>query len=217
MITKVVLLFLLFISGLLVNASDSSLLYIANFSSSDISGWNEKIFKNKTSYQLIQLENRKVLKADSHNSASGLVKNIHVDLKKHPYLNWSWRIENRLSTGNEKTKSGDDYAARIYIVIDGGLLFWKTKALSYVWANRAETGETWNNAFAGKNAVMMALKSRQSKTSTWYFEKRNVYKDLKKLFGTEFQYIDAVALMTDTDNSNGKVRSYYGDIYFSSN
>ncbi len=198
------------------NAADESNLQIASFSKSNISEWKEKSFKNNTSYQLIKLDNENVLRAVSADSASGLVKEVRVNLKKYPYLNWKWRIENRINTANEKVKSGDDYAARIYVVVNGGLQFWKTKALSYVWAKNASQGEVWENAFAGDSAMMMALKSGKNSTSTWHTEKRNVYEDLKKLFGAEFDHIDAIALMTDTDNSKGQAKSYYGDIYFSS-
>jgi hypothetical protein len=195
--------------------SKADQLPVANFSKSSLEGWEDKVFTGTTSYQLLQLKDKKVLMAESQDSASGLIKKMHVDLKKYPYLNWSWSIENRLDIKNEKIKSGDDYAARIYVVVDGGILLWRTRAVSYVWANEASKGEIWQNAFAGKNAIMMALRSRQDKTSTWYSEKRNVYEDLKRLFGTEFHFIDAIALMTDTDNSHGQVKSYYGDIYFS--
>jgi hypothetical protein len=195
--------------------SKADQLPVANFSKSSLEGWEDKVFTGTTSYQLLQLKDKKVLMAESQDSASGLIKKIHVDLKKYPYLNWSWSIENRLDIKNEKIKSGDDYAARIYVVVDGGIMLWRTRAVSYVWANEASKGEIWQNAFAGKNAIMMALRSRQDKTSTWYSEKRNVYEDLKRLFGTEFHFIDAIALMTDTDNSHGQVKSYYGDIYFS--
>jgi hypothetical protein len=90
-------------------------------------------------------------------------------------------------------------------VVDGGILIWRNRAVNYVWAN----------AIAGKNAQMLALRTKEDKISTWYSEKRNVYEDLMRLFDTELQYIDAIALMTDTDNSHGYVKAYYGDIYFS--
>ena len=199
----------------LTDVSRAEPLRVADFSNSSLKGWKDKLFAGTTSYRLHQLKDKKVLMAKSQNSASGLVKKIRVDLKKYPYLNWSWSIENRLEIKNERIKPGDDYAARIYVVVDGGILIWRTRAVNYVWANEAVKGEIWPNAFAGKNAMMMALRSRQDKTSTWYSEKRNVYEDLKRLFGTEFRFIDAVALMTDTDNSHGQVKSYYGDIYFS--
>ena len=203
--------------GSLANVSNADQLPVAVFSQSSREGWDDKVFAGTTSYQWHQLKGKNVLKAESQGSASGLIKKIHVDLRKYPYLNWSWRIENRLDTKNERTKSGDDYAVRIYVVVDGGILFWRTRAVNYVWANEISKGEIWQNPFAGKNSIMMALRNGQDKTSTWYTEKRNVYADLKRLFGTEFLFIDAVALMTDTDNSDGQVISYYGDIYFSEN
>jgi Protein of unknown function (DUF3047) len=190
-------------------------LQVSDFSGSGLNGWEEKKFKDATFYQLFQIGNRQALLAKSRNSASALIKKVHIDIEKFPFLNWSWRIENRLDTGDEKNKSGDDYAARIYVVIDGGIFIWRTRAVNYVWANRASKGEIWENAFAGGNAQMMALRNRQDKLSTWYSEKRNVYEDLKRLFGTQFHHIDAIAIMTDTDNSHGQVKSYYGDIYFS--
>ena len=188
---------------------------VAVFSASSLTGWETKAFSGTTSYQFIDLNNKRVLAAESRNSASGLIKKVQVDLKDYPYLSWSWRIENRLNTENEKIKSGDDYAARIYVVIDGGILPWRTRTLCYVWANGASKGEIWPNAFVGKNAMMMALKNREDNLSTWYSEKRNVYDDLKRVFGDGFHSIDAVALMTDTDNSHGQATAYYGDIYFS--
>ena len=196
------------------NTANTDQLPIADFSKSSVTGWEDIIFTGKTAYELYQLVDKVVLKSESRDSASGLIKEVRVDLKKYPYLNWSWNIENRLDPGDEKTKSGDDYAARIYAVVDGGFLPWRTRAVNYVWASSALKGETWPNAYAGKNAIMVAVRGRQDKTSTWYWEKRNVYEDLKELFGTEFQYIDAIAIMTDTDNSHGTAKSYYGDIYF---
>ena len=183
------------------NISFAEPLQVSDFSGSGLEGWEEKEFKNSTFYQLSQIGNKQVLLAKSQNNASALIKKIHVDIEKFPFLNWNWRIENRLDTEDEKNKSGDDYAARIYVVIDDGIFIWRTKAVNYVWANRASKGEIWENAFAGKNAQMMALRNRQDKLSTWYSEKRNVYEDLKRLFGTRFHFIDAIAIMTDTSNS----------------
>jgi hypothetical protein len=217
MMGKIAVLCWLALLGLSADASSSKHLLAGNFSQSNLTGWETKVFAEKTSYRLTKLEEKWVLAAESQNSASCLIKKMHVDIEKYPYLNWSWRIENRLDLQNEKIKAGDDYGARIYVVIDGGIQLWKTQAISYVWANGASKGEIWENAFAGKNAMMMAVRDRQDEVSTWYAEKRNVSVDLKSLFGKTYRFIDAVALMTDTDNSHGKMSAYYGDIYFSKN
>ncbi len=185
------------------------------FSSGSMAGWKNKTFSGSTNYQLTQLENLTVLKAESHSGASGLFKEQRIDLLKTPYLNWRWRIDNRLKNLNEQSKPGDDYSARVYVVVSGGWAFWKTKALNYVWAGNTTKGSVWPNAFAGNSAIMLAMRSSDDKTHTWYQEKRNILRDLKEQFDTDIRYIDAVAIMTDTDNANGDATAYYGDIYFS--
>jgi hypothetical protein len=192
-------------------------LLISRFGEMGLADWKEKSFKGKTSYKVLELDGEQVLQADSQRSASGIYKNIKIKLQEYPYLNWRWRIENKIDSKDERSKGGDDYAARIYVVIDGGLLFWKSMALSYVWANQAVKGSVWNNAYAGDSVKMLALRSSDDVTGTWYTEKRNVYEDLKKVFGKEISSIDSVAIMTDTDDSRTRTRSYYAEIFFSAN
>lgn len=189
-------------------------LAVGRFSAGSLTGWKTKEFKGQTRYQLTQLEGTQVLKAESNTAASGLFYEQRIDLQKTPVMNWRWRIENRLDNIDEQTKSGDDFAARVYVVVSGGLIFWNTKAINYVWANTSPKDKTWPNPFAGDHAMMVAVRSSSDKTSTWYVEKRNIRADFKKLTGEDTAYIDAVAIMTDTDNAKGKATAYYGDIYF---
>jgi hypothetical protein len=190
---------------------------ISNFATAGLAGWEEKSFFGKTDYQITKQGNETVLKATSQAAASGLFKKKRIDLQQTPYLNWRWRVDTPLHSLDEKTKSGDDYGARVYVVIDGGLFFWKTKAINYVWASAVPAGESWPNAFAGNSAMMLALRSSTDTAATWYLEKRNVAADLKEFFGTEVRYIDAVAIMTDTDNSGQQTTAYYDNIVFTSN
>jgi len=206
---------LLLFSSILVNAKTTNTRLIGTFSEGKIEDWQHKEFKGKTHYKIIQLDNKKVLKAESKASASGLFKERHIDLNKTPYLNWTWRIEDRLGNLDEQEKSGDDYAARVYVVINGGLFFWNTRAINYVWSANTAKGKIWPNAFAGNNAMMIAIRSTKDPTGTWFSEKRNILTDLKQVYGKDYQYIDAIAIMTDTDNAKGNAVAYYGDIYFS--
>ena len=188
---------------------------IGLFSENQLEQWENKNFSGDTHYTLIKLKQTTVLKAESQASASGLFKEQQIDLDKTPFLHWQWRIEKKLDPLNEQSKAGDDYSARLYIVVNGGWTFWKTLAINYVWSSQADKGRVWDNAFAGKNAIMVALRTSTDKTNTWYHEKRNIKQDLKQHFGKEFHSIDAIAIMTDTDNAKGSALSYYGDIYFS--
>jgi hypothetical protein len=198
------------------HADEVSTIPAGEFSKGKLNEWLPKKFVNEASYSLIKVGKNTVLRAVSQNSASGLIKKIRVDIKEYPFLNWSWRIENQLAgTFDEKQKHGDDYAARIYIVVSGGIAFWNTIALNYVWSKNSIKGETWPSAFATKNSVMVALRSSEAPVSKWHWEKRNIHKDFKELFGREIRFTDAVVLMSDTDNTHKEVTAYYGDIYFS--
>jgi hypothetical protein len=188
---------------------------IGAFSQNHLDGWEHKSFKGETRYRLQNQDGTVVLTADSHASGSGLFKEQSIDLNQTPTLNWSWRIANRLTGLNEQSKAGDDYAARLYVVVKGGLAFWQTKAINYVWAGNSKKDSIWPNAFAGDHAMMLALRGPEAPLNVWYTEKRNLKADFKQLFGEDIHNIDAVAIMTDTDNSGGQVSAIYGDIWFS--
>jgi hypothetical protein len=208
-----VILCLLLVSGTVVGIADR--LVISDFAAHGVTQWERKRFSGDTIYSVKQQGQQAVLMAESRDSASGLVKKIRVDLQQYPYLRWRWRTDSRLHGLDETTRQGDDYVARVYVVVSGGLFFWRTLALNYVWSSNQEKGASWPNAFAGDNAMMVALRSDADGRHTWYEERRNVYEDLKRYHGREIRYIDAIAIMTDTDNSEGRAVSYYGDLYFS--
>jgi hypothetical protein len=188
-------------------------LTVGNFSEGDLDGWKTQSFRGMTSYQLVTQDGRQVLAADSKDSASGLVREIRVDLEKTPYLNWSWRVADVLAGIDERTKAGDDYPARVYVIVSGGIAFWRTRTLIYVWSSRQPAGSTWENAYTA-NAQVMALQS--GKGNGWETERRDVRADFKQCFNDEITSIDAVAIMTDTDNSQQEATAWYGDIFFSS-
>ena len=188
---------------------------VGNFSTGDLNGWEPKSFKGETHYTLTDNRGNKVLKAESNNSASGMVREIKIDLKQTPFLHWSWKTEDVFEDVNERTKEGDDYPARVYVVFSGGLFFWKTRAINYVWSSNQPLGSSWPNAFTS-NARMIAVESGNAKTGEWINERRNVLADFRQLFHEEPGSVDAIAIMTDTDNSGQSAISWYGDIWFSS-
>lgn len=197
-------------------ANADETLTIGAFSAGDLSQWEPKSFHQQTDYRLVaDTPTRQVLKASSNDSASGLVKKQRIDLTKTPFITWRWKISNTLSNVQERTKAGDDYAARLYVVLDGGLLFWQTKSINYVWASSIPKDTVWPNAYAGEAVQMVALRGKADPLNTWMTEKRNVREDFKRYLGLDVQFIDAVALMTDTDNSHQAATAFYGDISFS--
>jgi len=198
------------------NSIDTTTLYIGKFSSHQLTPWKEKSFHGNTNYSIITdsalSPPTQVLKAISKASASGLFFKKRIDIQKTPWLHWSWKTTKLFSHMDETQKSGDDFVARLYIIIDGGLFFWDTHALNYVWSSSHPQGETWHNPYTS-NATMFAIESGNKHLGQWQYYTRNVYEDVKKLTGKDVKYIDAIAIMTDSDNTSQQATTYYGDIY----
>lgn len=189
---------------------------VGSFSENSLDGWETETFSGTTVYRLAQTPggDATALHAQVQASASGLYRKVHIDLKRTPWLNWSWRADNIYSGLDETRKEGDDYPARIYLVKSGGLLFWNTKALNYVWSSSQPTGSHWPNAFTD-HAQLLAVESGPEHLGEWRHYRRNVRADWERLFGESIESIDALALMSDGDNAGGNASAWYGDIWFS--
>jgi hypothetical protein len=186
---------------------------VARFSAGDLDGWKPKSFAGETRYRLEIRAGRQALHAVSNASASGLYREVTIDLKKTPYLHWSWRVGNLLATQDERSKPGDDYPARVYVVFSGGPFLWRTRAINYVWSSHQPAGSEWPNAFTA-NARMVAVRSGAAAVGQWVHESRNVYDDYRRAFGEEPGEVSAIAVMTDTDNTGQAAEAWFGDIWF---
>lgn len=199
----------------IADSEKNHIVTIGDFSNQQLDKWKEKSFQGNTSYSIKDAEGKHFLQASADSSASALYKRIKVDISKTPYLNWSWQINNALPQLPEQTKDGDDYAARVYVVVKRGVMPWQTVALNYVWSSNPDAKDAWPNAYV-KNAIMIPARTGSDPAGEWLHEKIDVRADLKKHLGIDVKKIDGVAIMTDTDNSGQRATAAYGDIYFSS-
>ncbi len=194
--------------------ADSDPIIIDNYREGLADKWQEKSFSGKTHYRVEQNDNQPAIHATSKGTASGLFYKIDYNPRQYPILSWSWKVDHILTKGDAHTKNGDDYAARIYVVFPSWL-FWKSKALNYVWANKLPQESMIANAFTA-NAMMIAVRSGSTKTGQWLNEHRNIYEDFKQAFGEEPPMAGAIAIMTDTDNTGEEASAWYGPISISS-
>ncbi|MBU1565822.1 MAG: DUF3047 domain-containing protein [Proteobacteria bacterium] len=186
---------------------------IGRFTTEGLNGWEEKSFKGLTEYTLARENEIIVVKATSKAVASGLIKKIRFDPQKYRYLRWSWKIDHTIDRGDETKTAGDDYAARIYVIFPGKY-FWQTKAINYIWANHLGKGDFLPNAYTS-NAMMVAVESGNTHSGQWRIETRDIFTDYKNLFGSDPGEAEAIAIMTDTDNTGDNAIAWYGDITLS--
>jgi len=188
-------------------------LLVGDFSAGNLNGWVEKSFSGKTNYRFVETDTGTALEANSTNSASGLFREMTIDLTKTPCLTWAWKVDNSLGGLDETSKAGDDYSARVYVVFSGGLFPWNTRTFSYVWSGSHAVGSSWPNAFSD-NATTVAVQSGDDAAGRWVSQCRNVVEDYRRFVGGEIKQADAVAIMTDTDGSGRTASAWYGDIRF---
>ena len=187
-----------------------------NFTKEEFDNLTVRKIKKKTKYTLGSNENGNFLKAEAEGQASGLGKEILIDLNKTPFLNITWKIEKDLSGINEKSKKGHDFAARFFVVKKTGLTPLSNKAINYVFSSNEEIGDFWTSPYT-KSSIDYVISSTKNNLNEWVTVKTNVKEDYKKLHNLDVDILDGVAIMADTDQSKKLSISYFQNIYFSVN
>jgi hypothetical protein len=227
------------ISPLALAESDNQLL-VGTFSEAQPgktlpAGWKPLTFEKiptHTQYDLVKDGDEVVVKAVSEQSSSGITREIRIDPKEFPVVEWRWKVANILKNGNVNEKSGDDYPARLYITFEYDStkvgFFEKAKyetvkliygqyppigAINYIWESKSPIGTMVPNPYTDR-VNMIVIESGETRLNEWITEERNIFEDYKKAFGEDPPKISGVAIMTDTDNTKERAVAYFGDIVF---
>ena len=169
----------------------------------------------KTFYSIGSNENGNYLKAEAVNAASGVGKEIKINLDKTPFINITWKIEKDLKGIKENTKKGHDFAARVFVIKKTGATPLSNRAINYVFSSNSNVGETWPSPYT-KKSIDSVLASTKSNLNEWVTVKANVKEDFKKFHDLNVEELSGIAIMADTDNSKLTAVSYYQNIFFSS-
>ena len=154
---------------------------------------------NNTVYSIGSNENGNYLKAVADNAASGLGKEIKIDLNKTPYINITWKIEKDLPGIKENTKKGHDFAARVFAIKKTGATPLSNRAINYVFSSNNEIGFNSPSPYT-KKSIDNVLASTKKNINEWVTVKANVKEDFKKFHDLEVNELDGLAIMSDTDN-----------------
>jgi len=169
---------------------------------------------NKTIYTIGSNKNGNYLKAIANNSASGLGKEIKINLNSTPIINITWKVEKNLDGIKENTKKGHDFSGRVFVIKKTGATPLSNRAVNYVFSSNNSVGSNWPSPYT-KKSIDNVLSTTQENMNEWVTVKANVKKDFKKFHDLDVNEIDGIAIMTDTDNSKMTAITYYQNIYFS--
>ena len=196
--------------------ANSEVLKVFDFTNEELKTLEVRKIKGETLWSIGSNENGNFLKAEANAVASGLGKQINIDLNKTPFLNISWKVEKDLKGIIENSKKGHDYAARVFVIKKTGATALSNRALNYVFSSNNEINQNWFSPYT-KKSVDYILSTTKKNFNEWVTVKVNVKEHFKKFHNLEVDSLDGIALMTDTDNSELLAVSYYQNIFFSSN
>jgi hypothetical protein len=167
----------------------------------------------------------------SAGSMSLLARPVSVDLARTPVLCWRWRVDAPLQRADMARKSGDDYAARLYVSLalpeaDKSLglraqlriarTIWGPSvpdaAINYVWDNRHPIGTEQPNAYTDRT-TMVVLRSGGADAGGWVLERRHVGRDAARLYGPAATPVQ-IAITADTDNTGETAHAGFADLHW---
>ena len=192
---------------------------VFNFTTDELSNLEVRKVRgaeNKTIYTIGSNEKGNFLKAVADNAASGLGKEVKIDLNKTPFINITWKIEKDLPGIKENTKKGHDFAARVFAVKKTGATPLSNRAINYVFSSNSDIGFSSPSPYT-KKSIDNVLASTKKNLNEWVTVKTNVKEDFKRFHDLDVDELDGLAIMSDTDNSKMKAIAYYQNIYFSEN
>ncbi len=185
-----------------------------------------------TQYTVRRWDGVTAIEARADRSMALMARPLVVDLKQTPVLCWRWRVDDVLQKADMRQKSGDDYAARVYVALklppQALGLGLRTKlalarsiygehvpdaALNYVWDNRQPTGTIMPNAYTDRTQMIVVQTGRQQ-AGRWVSERRDVLADALTLFGKFDHQAASLAVASDTDNTGEQARAGFAELHF---
>ena len=176
---------------------------------------------------LVEQDGRLVLHIQADAAAGGLLHPLDLPGDRPWQLSWQWRSEGRLEQARFATREGDDYAARVYVLLDYPLddLPFLTRqklrlartfydpslpaaTLSYVWDNRRAPGSHARSAYT-EQVEMRVLRGPEAPLGQWLSERRDLRSDAIAAFGSAPSRILGVVFAADSDNTGERVESFF--------
>lgn len=176
---------------------------------------------------LVELDGQPVLQIKADAAAGGLLHPLDLPGDQPWQLSWQWRTEQVLDQARFATREGDDYAARVYVLLDYPLdsLSFATRqklrlartffdpdlpaaTLSYVWDNRAAPDTHARSAYT-ETVEMIVLRGPEAALGQWQSESRDLRADAIAAFGSAPRKILGVVFAADSDNTGESAHSYF--------
>lgn len=176
-------------------------------------GWTGQNW-GSPAYEMTVIEGSpKVLHLKSQNEGSTIVKEVKINVKGTPILEWQWKAVVLPAGGDSRKKAADDQAAQIYVTFPRFPAAVRSRIIGYVWDTTAPEG-TIVESEKTSLVTYVILRSGTKDLNRWITETRNVYEDYKRIYNEEPGELGAVSIAIDSNDTKSSAESYIGKILF---
>jgi hypothetical protein len=178
-------------------------------------GWQgHKWGSPKYDFTVVQDGAGQALQLKSDNDSSSISKEIKVDVKPYPVLEWKWKVVALPPRGNARKAETDDEAAQIYVTFPRFPTAVRSRIIGYIWDSTEPAGASFQSAKVS-TVHFIVVRSGSADLGKWITETRNVLEDFKKIYGEEpGEPAGAITLSVNSQNTGARAESFFGDILF---
>jgi len=178
-------------------------------------GWKGQSWGSpKYEFRIVTQGGRKVLHLKSNNDSSTISKEIKVDIKSLPILQWSWQAVTLPKGGDARKSATDDQAAQIYVTFPRFPQQVRSRVISYIWDTTAPAGAVFKSEKTGL-VTYVVVRSGSADLGKWLTESRNVLEDYQKIYGeAPGEEVGAVSISIDSNDTRSTAESYFGELLF---
>jgi len=167
--------------------------------------WRERGFPliAPTQYRIQPGKSGSVVRGRSDGGNRALFRESTVEKPTVARLSWRWRVTQGLKGEvSERTRAGDDFAARVFVVFETSIVPTRTRAINYVWAAKEAKASVFPSLYTNQVAhIVLRSGAAGDAERAWFAEERDVLADYESFFGEPAAVISAVAIMVDADNT----------------
>ena len=194
--------------------------------------WLHQTFpgKRKNQYRYVWREGRPAMAVQSEGAISALRKVVHTGSAPVEQLYFSWKVASLIEQADLQDSARSDSPVRIVLAFDGDRSRLSAKdamlselartltgeempyaTLMYVWSNRLPVGSVVSSRRTDRIRKMV-IESGPAGLHRWLDYQRDIRQDFERAFGEPAGRLMAVGIMSDTDNTGGSVRAWYGPV-----
>jgi hypothetical protein len=168
----------------------------------------------KYDFAVVADNSGRALRLKSDSDSSSISKEIKVDVKRYPILEWRWKVVALPPKGDARRAETDDEAAQIYVTFPRFPTALRSRIIGYVWDSNAPAGASFASTKVG-TVTFIVVRSGLANVGTWMTETRNVLEDYKRIYGEEpGEMVGAVTLSINSQNTASRAEAFFGEIQF---